>query len=343
VYLSARARVDAMEIGDLERALYVDRSLIKHLAMRRTLFVLPRSLLGFAQSAVGNQVAERARRPLIRSVEAAGLHRDGQRWLAQVSNEVEALLSDGRELTTIELRQAIPLLAGSVPNGEGKTWGRPLAVGPQVLAILSAAGTIVRASNAGAWHVSRPRWTSMRAFLGQDLAPIPEDQAMARLVEEWLRAFGPGTMADIRWWLGSTVTAVSRALTQLGAVEVDLDGRPGYVLADDVELVDPVEPWPALLPALDPTTMGWVERDWYLGPHRARLFDASGNAGPTAWWDGRIVGGWQQADSGEVVAHIFEDIGADGARSIEEEAARLTSWLGGQRVQPRFPSQQPVG
>ncbi|MBA3719830.1 MAG: winged helix DNA-binding domain-containing protein, partial [Nocardioidaceae bacterium] len=39
VYLSALARVDGMAMSDLDRALYVDRSLVKHLAMRRTLFV----------------------------------------------------------------------------------------------------------------------------------------------------------------------------------------------------------------------------------------------------------------------------------------------------------------
>ena len=112
--------------------------------------------------------------------------------------------------------------------------------------------------------------------------------------------FGPGTAADIKWWLGSTVAAVRRALADLGAVEVDLDGQTGYLLPDDQEATDPIEPWAALLPPLDPTTMGWIERDWYLGPHKAQLFDTSGNAGPTAWWDGRIVGGWRQSDNGEV-------------------------------------------
>ena len=36
----------------------------------------------------------------------------------------------------------------------------------------------------------------------------------------------------------------------------------------------------ALLPALDPTPMGYVERDWFLGPHAPALFDRSGNIGP---------------------------------------------------------------
>ena len=161
---------------------------------------------------------------------------------------------------------------------------------------------------------------------------------MAGLVERWLRAFGPGTVADIKWWLGSTIAAARRALVDLGAVEVDLDGQTGYVLPDDLGSTAPVEPWAALLPPLDPTTMGWIERDWYLGPYKAQLFDTNGNAGPTAWWDGRIVGGWQQGEPGDVVLQVFEDIGKRGRRALEVEAARLTEWLGGTRVIARFPS-----
>ena len=84
--------------------------------------------------------------------------------------------------------------------------------------------------------------------------------------------------------------------------------------------------------------MGWFERDWYLGPYKAELFDTSGNAGPTVWWDGRIVGGWRQEDDGEVVLQMLEDPGADALTAIEAEAGRLTEWFGGTRVLPRFPS-----
>src|SRR5690606_29277052 len=113
-------------------------------------------------------------------------------------------------------------------------------------------------------------------------------------------------------------------LVDVAAVEVDLDGQRGYVLPDDLEPTEPVEPWAALLPPLDPTTMGWYERGWYLGDHKAQLFDTSGNAGPTVWWDGRIVGGWRQDDDGAVVVQLLDEIGADGRRAVESEAARLT-------------------
>jgi hypothetical protein len=338
VYLSARARVDGMAVADLERALYAERSLVKHLAMRRTLFVFPRELLGVAQAGASRRVAEAERRRLIRDVEGAGLHRDGERWLSIASEHVLSVLADGREATSTQLRDEIPLLEGSIAYGVGKSWGGRLPVGPRVLTTLSAAGRIVRASNDGRWSTSRPRWASMTSWLGEELAPPPEAEGVRRLVEEWLRAFGPGTTADLKWWLGSTVTAVRRALTELGAVEVDLDGRTGYVLSDDLGTEEPVEPWAALLPPLDPTTMGWFERDWYLGPYKPLLFDTSGNAGPTAWWDGRIVGGWRQSDTGEVVLQLLEDLGADGVEALEREAARLADWLGGARVLPRFPS-----
>ena len=59
--------------------------------------------------------------------------------------------------------------------------------------------------------------------------------------------------------------------------------------------------------------MGWIERDWYLGPYKAQLFDTNGNAGPTAWWNGWIVGGRRQTETDEVeLATDAEDTGKEG-------------------------------
>ncbi|CAN5742823.1 hypothetical protein BH18ACT17_BH18ACT17_07260 [soil metagenome] len=130
-----------------------------------------------------------------------------------------------------------------------------------------------------------------------------------------------------------------RALADVHAVEVDLDGLTGYLLPDDLEAAEPLEPWAALLPSLDPTTMGWFERGWYLGPHKQQLFYTRGNAGATAWWGGQIVGGWRQSDTGEVMLRLLEDVGSEALGALEDEAARLTEWFGGVRAPPRFPSQ----
>jgi hypothetical protein len=162
--------------------------------------------------------------------------------------------------------------------------------------------------------------------------------AAARLLRRWLAAFGPGTLADMKWWTGWTTGLVKRALAQLDTADVKLaGGTPALLLAEDAEPVAAPAPWVALLPALDPAPMGWQERAWYLGEHRTACFDRSGNIGPTVWCDGRIVGGWaQRKQTGEVVVRRLEDVGADAQAAIAQEAARLQDWIGDVRVTPRF-------
>ena len=75
---------------------------------------------------------------------------------------------------------------------------------------------------------------------------------------------------------------------------------------------------------------------WQPGLRESALFDRNGNAGPTVWWNGRVVGGWAGRKDGEIVFRLLEDVGADAACAIEAEAQRLQSWLGETRVVPRF-------
>jgi hypothetical protein len=338
IYLSAWARVPDLEVADVDRALVDDRTLVKHLAMRRTIFVFPRAVLPAAQAGASAKVAGAERRRLIKDVETAGLHRDGNRWLDRAAKQVVELLADGREASSTELRADLPLLEGAITYGEGKSWGGKAPIGPRVLTVLSAEGRIVRATNDGPWTTSRPRWASMASWLGESLTAPAFADGHRELVERWLRAFGPGTEQDIQWWIGSTKTAVRASLAELDAVPVDLDGTVGYLLPDDLDVAEPVDPWVALLPPLDPTTMGWTDRAWYLGEHKAMLFDTAGNAGPTVWVDGRIVGGWRQDDHGAVELQLLEPLSRRAAKAIAAEAERLTAWLGGVRVMARFPS-----
>jgi hypothetical protein len=341
IHLSAWARVDGYATTDVERALVEDRSLVKHLAMRRTLFVFRRDLLAAAQAGASNRVAATERKRLIAEVEKAGLQRDGSRWLNRAGKAVLAALADRREATSTQLRDEIPTLAGSITYGEGKSWGGQVPVGPRVLTVLSAEGLVVRATNDGAWTSSRPRWARMDDWLGAPIEAMDDQVGATRLVEAWLHAFGPGTERDIVWWLGSTKAVVRRALADLGAVPVALegtDGSIGFLAPDDVEPVAASDPWIALLPPLDPTTMGWFEREWYLGSYKADLFDTTGNGGPTIWCDGRIVGGWRQHADGSVELQYLDELPAKRRRAVDAEAARLTDWLDGTRVVARFPS-----
>jgi len=339
VYLSLWARVDDLTVDDVDRALFEQRSLVKQLAMRRTLFVFPRDLLPAAWGSISARVADQLGARLAKEVEAHGIAEDGQAWLDLARAAVLRRLAGGDELSALELRTQVPELTGQLVVTPEKSYGGTFQVAPRVLTQLGVEASLVRGRNGGHWRISRPLWTSMETWLGESTQPCPSREGYAELVGRWLASFGPGTAADLQWWLGSTVAAVTTALADVGAVGVTLDGgATGWVLPDDVEPVDPVAPWAALLPVLDPTVMAWKARDFYLGPHAASLFDRNGNAGTTAWWDGRIVGCWVQDGDAVVQVHLLEDVEPAGRAALDAEAARLSAWLDGVRVSTVYPS-----
>jgi hypothetical protein len=323
----------------VDRALYEERSLVKQLAMRRTLFVFPRDLLPAAWGSASARVADALAARLVKEVEGAGLAKNGAAWLERARAGVLETLAGGEALTAQQLRERVPALEGRLDLSPGKSYGANVPIAPRVLTQLGVEGVLVRGENAGHWRVSKPRWALMSDWLGDVPPAAKADEGYAELVGRWLRSFGPGTEEDLVWWLGGTKGAIRAALASLAAVEVSLDGGgTGFVLPDDVDPVDPVAPWAALLPVLDPTVMGWKQRDFYLGPHAEHLFDRNGNAGTTAWWDGRIVGCWVQDDEGAVEVRLLEKLPKQAHRAFEAEAARLTDWLDGVRIGTVYPS-----
>lgn len=338
VYLSAFARSGTPREAT-DRALYEDRTVVRQLAMRRTLFALPRDLLPAVRGSASARVAAQISTRLGKEVQAAGLAADGPAWLQETCAAVLTQLQDA-PATTKQLREALPTLGQRLALAPGTRWGAEVPIASRVLGTLAAGGSIVRGRNDGGWKVSRPFWTTAETWLDEPSKVLEEQAGYAELVGRWLGRFGPGTEADIVWWLGATKGAVRRALADVGAVRVTLeDGSPAWVHRDDTDEVAPPAPWAALLPALDPTTMGWKARDFYLGGHAGRIFDRNGNGGPTAWWDGRIVGGWTQEDDGTVVVVPCEERVPPAAQQpLADAAERLTAWLDGDVVRTIYQS-----
>jgi DNA glycosylase AlkZ-like len=347
VYLSVFARMAPGDPGAdpnaIGRALYEDRSLIRVLGMRRTMFVEPAELVPVIHAACARDNAAQQRRATIQMIAGAGLASDPERWLMELEAETLRALEARGEATATELAADVAGLRAQIPFGEGKRWGGTLGMSTRVLFGLAAAGRIVRARPRGTWISSQYRWTRLEEWLPGPLVELPTATARDELVRRWLRAFGPGTVRDVKWWTGWTVAEVRRSLAEIGAVEVELEDGRGYVLPDDVapdegpaESSTEVGSWVALLPALDSTVMGWADRDWYLGGHRSALFDTNGNAGPTIWFDGRVVGGWGQRPDGEIAVRLLDDIGSEGLAAVDAEADRLSRWLDPVRITPRF-------
>ena len=334
VYLSAAARLHAPAIADVERALYEDRALVRMLGMRRTMFVVPAEHAPVVQAACTDAIAVTQRKLLLKHLAEAG-HGDDA-WLRDVEAETLKALAARGSATAQQLSTDVPRLRSKLSLAEGKPYASTGTITNRVLNLLSMQGLIVRGRPRGSWQSTQYHWSPADAWIAGGLHRETAPAARVELARLWLSRFGPGTPADLKWWTGWTAAQVKAALSALDTEPVDLDGQPGVVLAGDADPVPEPEPWVALLPALDPTVMGWVARDWYLGPHAAALFDRSGNPGPTVWADGRIVGGWVQRADGRVAFRLLEQVPATTRKRVAAAAADLEEWLGDARVVPKF-------
>ncbi|MFF2134321.1 winged helix DNA-binding domain-containing protein [Streptomyces sp. NPDC058193] len=332
VHLSACARLSHPGVETVERALYEDVSLVRLLSMRNTLFTVSRAVAPSVDASNARPVAAKERSKLLKHLREDGNGLD-ERWLADAEQQTLAVLTARGRASGSELAAAVPALRTRITIFPGTKQETVQGVASRVIRVMAADGLIRRDRPRGSWTSSQFRWTAAEPWPASDPA-----EARAEVARRWLLSYGPGTEADLKWWTGWGLRDTRAALASVGAEEVLLDnGAVALVGPGDLAAEPPPEPWAALLPGLDPSGMGWADRDFQLpAGHRAALFDRAGNIGPTVWWNGGIVGGWAQRGDGELVWRLLSDVGRDASQLIEAEASRLAAWVGAARITPRF-------
>ena len=293
MHLAVAARAEGVTPEDVDAALYDDRSVVKQLAMRRTLFVFPRELLPAAWGSASARVATSEGKRIAKAIAAGGIaaRRGGVARRRPRRRPSPAWRQGRRPPPSCGPRsRSWPGRSAAPPTRPGTG---PCSVAPWVLTHLGLEGRC----SAGATRVTGdstsrpgrpPRTGSASSTSRSDEAPATPRWCAGG----WPRS-APAPRPTSSGGSGSTKTAVTRALADLGRRggrprrRVDRLGAAPATRGDR----RPAEPWAALLPTLDPTVMGWKSRAFYLPPdHVPYLFDTNGNAGTTAWWDGRIVG-----------------------------------------------------
>jgi hypothetical protein len=337
VYLSAMLRMRHPSVEAVEKALYVDRTVVRHHAMRRTLWVATPDVVRLMHAAATRKLVGPEHRRTAKLLAANGVE-DPDAWLADARDQVLDTLHQHGPLTARELGRRVPALTHKIVMAPGKKYSANVSAHTRVLLNLGFEGRIVRTRPTGTWINGAYTYAAMDSWLDGGLGDVTEREAAGALALRWLRVFGPATSTDLQWWTGWTVATTTAALADCAAVEVVVDGGPAWVAPDDEERVEPAPPWVALLPGLDPTTMGWKEREWYLPAAAAHTFDRMGNAGPTIWVDGRVVGGWVQAADGTIRTRLVTDVPADRRAEIDHRAVELAALLDETRFTVRFPS-----
>lgn len=330
VAIVARTAGDGAPVDAVDRALYDEQTIVRVLAMRRTMWAVPSDAVPVVVGACPT-VRRDERRRVTQALGEQGVAADPERYLDVLLADTLAALAELGEALPEELAATVPTLKQTIKLGGDSKWAAEVNLASRAVILLSADGRITRVRPRGSWTSTRHRY-AVSCHAGGD--PVDPADAQAALAARWLARFGPASvdpLTDLKWWAGWTVGATKQALAA-----VDLD------LATEPDLDDPgAGPWAALVPALDPSTMGWRDRSWYLDPDLVpQLFDRNGNAGPAIWWCGQVVGGWAHRPTGEVATRLLVDIGRDGEAAVEAEAERLQRWLdaAGAVVKPRFPT-----
>lgn len=304
--------------------------------MRRTLFVVPTEIVPVVHHAAAVGVAAAMRKRLLQQLATIPtdppVGADVAGWLADVERGVErGIAARGRAAADVLSGDEPRLRTALLPTSD-KSYDVRRTLTAQILALMAAEGRLVRSAPRGTWTTRQHLWEPGVTWWPDGIAGVPD--AEARLVELYLRRFGPATEKDVQWWTGWTLGATRRALAALDLVDVGC----GYVLADDTAPDSAPDDVATLLPALDSTAMGWKDREWYLPEGWQSLYDRNGNIGPTIWWNGEIVGGWAVRRDGSVVTSLLSDRGLAAVRAVADAVERLHPRLEGATVAASFPT-----
>ncbi|MFE5336156.1 winged helix DNA-binding domain-containing protein [Isoptericola sp. NPDC056573] len=317
-YVALWARRAGQTVGALEEAL-TGGEVVKATVMRSTLHVVPSvdwPLLD-AVSAEQRLAAWRA------SARRAGVD------LVGLNAAVRGFCAEPRTLDEVEefAGEQYPGVdaVAAIPGGVSRAWWR----------LASAGGGLVHVPPSGLWgsHVAAryqdgSRWLADR--VPHPLPTLPPDEARARAVEKYLRAFGPASPRDVARGVGVRgVGALKRALALLELRPYAApDGRELVDLAD-ADLVPADAPAPVrLLPRWDQLLVALDERSRIVDPEHAGLvYRRNADVLPTLWVDGRVAGTWAlDVDARRATVHLEPftgDAWAHHRSELEEEAASL--------------------
>lgn len=315
--LALRARVGRLAPGDVDRALWEDRDLVKTWSMRGALHLVPGRDYGRYAAAL-RPVARRERQ-----------------WIA-------------RYLAPEEPDRVVDVIRKTLASG-------PMTRKELTERIVAAAGPNLRKWIASGWG-GLPKLASLQGHLcqgpgeGQEVTFVrtedwlPDQEVVSledaedELLRRYLSAFGPATIRDYSMWSGIPVRDARSAWARCAdeCVEVKVDGATSFALrADARELSgDPNgEGVVRLLPSFDSFLLGHVDKSHLIDDkHYKRVYRKAGWLTPVVLVDGRIAGTWGHAKKGKgwrISVEMFGRASRAVRDGIGREAEDVGRFLGG--------------
>ena len=317
-YLGYAARVDGFTVADLDAELYERRSHVRLRCMRGSSYVVPVELAGTVTAGTAD-VAASAYDRILRNlgVDAA--------QYSSLAGRVVAAMAGREPMTKAQIRSA---LGSHAPETQVLSY---------IVAALARENRLVRATVRGGWRSDSYAYAIWEDWVGRPLAAVDPHAARVDLGRMYLRAYGPATVADLRWWTGWKVAQANAVVENLSdeVVTVDVDGIPMLLLGDewDALLGAAVDQGRGvrLLPVWDSLLMGWEDRTRFVTEsQRPLIYDKAGNGTSVLLVDGRAEGIWEldvdkQGTGLTVRVAPFTKLSKARWSDVEAEAERLAT------------------
>jgi hypothetical protein len=320
-YLSLFERTNNFRKADLERELYVNKTLGRIRGMRRTLFIQPRDMIPVVHAATFKLSEKNFEKYM-------EFHKISLSEYQEVSEHIMTIVK-GTELSASEIRKELDSKLNI----------------PAIIQLMCNYGLLIRGKPIKNWKDRRNRYAQFKDYFpSMDLSMENELNAIQILVEKYLKAYGPATQNDISWWTGLTKTEIRKPLKvlemDLCEVKVSLIQRKFIMFKSDFERLQNSlysdNPSLSLLPKLDPYPMGYKERERYINlKNYNKIFDRSGNVTSTILLDGVVIGVWDTEEKPDLAIkyHLFQTIDKDLIDELHSKARDIGHFYFDKKVQ----------
>lgn len=322
--LSVRARSHTLTAARLEQARNTERSILWTWLMRGTLHLVS---------------AEDARwlLPLL----APGLIEAGRRRMEQLGWDEERT-ARGLRLLEASLRQRGPLTRADISAllAEG---GLPHEGQAPVHLLYRAAVTGLLCGGPDLDAGKEHSYMLLEDWLG-GLAPLPREEALARMALRYLEAFGPAAPRDLAAWSGLPLADARRGWQgiQERLEEVQVSGaeerEPLWLPHSRLGMLEQARnhreqpPMVRLLPRFDTLWMAYSSRDLLIEPAFAKRVNAGGGmVHPMLLVNGQVRGVWkmeQKKGALELRVQPFTALESKTRPGLEAETANIARFLG---------------
>ena len=342
VYLQSWARMRESSIVGIGDELYTDRSVLRMLAMRRTLFVAPLDEVATLHHAASLAVARTERaRTLAMFASADGVGPDPGELFEELARIGLAAIREQGEATTAELTALDPRLAVRIRVAQGKSLRGVRPASRSACSCCSPSrGASARGRPRGTWKGTQVRWAPIECWLPKGIPPMSRPSRPKHV--SWADGCGRSDRVPVTTSAGGRAGLSRPSVRRLPPMTrsrwTSTGGATGWVLPDDLDPEPDPGPWVAVLPALDATTMA--------GPTGSGTSARTGHACSTlpataAPRSGSTAGSWvagRSAHRARSPRRYLEDVGADAREAVAAQVTRLAAWLGTRACASSFPT-----